>query len=288
MRARDFPWRHTRDPYRVLVAEVMLQQTGVGRVLQRYEPFLEQFPTLEALARAPTAEVIRAWTPLGYNKRAVNLQRAAQAIVAEHGGAIPQDREALRRLPGIGPYTAAALACLAFGKDVAVVDTNVRRVLGRLLVGPAPVPLEDAWRLAQAALVKGKAAAWTQALMDLAATVCLAGAPRCAACPLQGLCAAAPAYAAGPSASLRTDLTAHAVDRVAERQEVPYIGSPRYYRGRVVQALREAPGPLALAALGPRVRPGYAPKDEPWLRGLLEGLERDGLVRVDDDAASLP
>lgn len=125
--ARDLPWRRTRDPYRVLVSEVMLQQTQVDRVIPKYEAFLAAFPTVEALAAAPTAEVIRLWAGLGYNRRAVNLQRAARAVVEERGGLFPHEVEELLRLPGIGPYTAGAVACFAFEQDVAFVDTNIRR-----------------------------------------------------------------------------------------------------------------------------------------------------------------
>ena len=134
---RDLPWRRTRDPYRIMVSEIMLQQTQVDRVIPKYHAFLEAFPTLEALAAAPTAEVIRAWSGLGYNRRAVNMQRAARAVLDEHGGQFPRDFAALLRLPGIGPYTAGAIACFAFEQDVAFIDTNIRRVVQRLFVGPA-------------------------------------------------------------------------------------------------------------------------------------------------------
>lgn len=133
---RDLPWRHTRDPYRVLVSEIMLQQTQVDRVIPKYLAFLEQFPDMAALADAPTADVIRAWAGLGYNRRAVNLQRTARAVLGEHGGQFPRDVAVLLTLPGIGPYTAGALACFAFEQDVGFVDTNIRRVVQRLFVGP--------------------------------------------------------------------------------------------------------------------------------------------------------
>src|SRR5688572_16659581 len=126
---RDLPWRHTRDPYRILISEVMLQQTQVDRVIPYYERFLERFPTVQALAEAPVSEVIRLWAGLGYNRRAVNLQRTAQAVINEYGGRFPDDVEALKRLPGIGPYTAGAIACFAFEQDAAFIDTNMRRVI---------------------------------------------------------------------------------------------------------------------------------------------------------------
>jgi A/G-specific adenine glycosylase len=160
--ARDLPWRRTRDPYAILVSEVMLQQTQVERVVPRYLRWLERWPTARALAAAPTADVIRKWQGLGYNRRAVNLQRATQAVAA-HGW--PDD---LTELPGVGPYTAAALANFAFGRDVLPVDTNVRRVQERTGQEFAP--------------------AAAQALMDLGATVCLARVPRCGVCPLAAMC----------------------------------------------------------------------------------------------------
>jgi A/G-specific adenine glycosylase len=159
---RDLPWRHTRDPYAILVSEVMLQQTQVERVVPRYVDWLERWPTAEALAAAPPADVIRAWQGLGYNRRGLNLLRAAQHIAA-HGW--PDD---LTQLPGVGPYTAAAVANFALGRDVLPVDTNVRRVQER--TGHEFSPRAG------------------QALMDLGATVCLARIPRCGVCPLAGRC----------------------------------------------------------------------------------------------------
>jgi len=159
---RDLPWRHTRDPYAILVSEVMLQQTQVERVVPRYREWLARWPTIEALATASPAEVIVAWQGLGYNRRAVNLQRAARRVAA-HGW--PAD---LTELPGVGPYTAAAVLNFAFGRDVLPVDTNVRRVQERT-GGTFD-------------------AACAQALFDLGATVCLARIPRCSACPLAAAC----------------------------------------------------------------------------------------------------
>ena len=159
---RDLPWRRTRDPYAILVSEVMLQQTQVARVVPRYAAWLERWPSAEALAAAPAGEVIRAWDGLGYNRRALNLHRAAR-YVAEHGW--PED---LTVLPGVGRYTAAAVSAFAFGRPVLPVDTNVRRVLERTRMAFRP---EHA-----------------QALFDLGATVCLARVPRCGDCPLSGNC----------------------------------------------------------------------------------------------------
>jgi A/G-specific adenine glycosylase len=170
---RDLPWRRTRDPYAILVSEVMLQQTQVSRVLPRYEAWLERWPTVEALATADLSDVIRAWDGLGYNRRAVSLHRCATAVT-ERGG-FPREPAELERLPGIGPYTAAALACFAFGAQVAAPDTNARRVLGRLGRAGARPPAAHAYE-------------WNQALFDLGSTICIARRPRCEICPVAEGC----------------------------------------------------------------------------------------------------
>ncbi|HYM28518.1 MAG TPA: hypothetical protein VET66_10235, partial [Steroidobacteraceae bacterium] len=194
---RDLPWRHTRDPYAILVSEVMLQQTQVDRVLPKYHEFLARFPTLGALAAAPAGDVIRTWAPLGYNVRAVRLHQIARQAVAEHGGVLPGTLEGLLALKGIGRYTAGAIACFAYGAPVATVDTNIRRVLWRVFRGvePATWPTgqaasREALALAEWALPAGAAYDWQQALMDLGATVCLSRRPACERCPLATCCAA--------------------------------------------------------------------------------------------------
>ncbi len=207
--ARDLPWRRTRDPYAILVSEVMLQQTQVTRVLERYEPWLERWPTPAALAAAPAADVLRAWSGLGYNRRALNLQNAARRVV-ELGG-FPRDVEGLERLPGIGPYTARAIACFAFGAQVTALDTNVRRVLERSL-GTTGVPPPD-----------GRAWEWNQALFDLGAQVCLARIPRCDRCPLAASC---------PSRG-RTYAPA--------RRQSRFEGSRRQSRAALVRELAQGP-----------------------------------------------
>jgi len=187
---RDLPWRREpRDPYRVWLAEVMLQQTQVATVIPYYERWLARFPTLEALAAAPLDEVLKLWEGLGYYARARHLHAAARAIVNKYGGRIPQTLPALLALPGIGRYTAGAVASLAFNADAPVLDGNVKRVLSRVCGLRAP---KDAalWRLAQALLPPGRAGAFNEALMDLGSLVCLPRAPRCALCPLRERCAA--------------------------------------------------------------------------------------------------
>ncbi len=275
---RSLPWRGVRDPYAVLVSEVMLQQTQVDRVIPKYREFLGRFPDFEALAAAPVGDVIRAWSPLGYNRRAVRLHGIARAAVA---GGLPRDAEGLRGLEGIGDYTAAAVACFAFDAQVAVVDTNVRRVLTRLAGASNPPPA--ALRRAAADLLPvGQAYAWNQAMMDLGATVCTAAAPRCGDCPFAVVCA---------FALKGSEVAGQTRGRPPARKiETPFVGSRRYYRGRVVDWLRALPPGEStdLAGLGAAIKDGFSESDQPWLAALLAELEGDGLARVEDGRVSLP
>lgn len=299
--ARDLPWRQTRDPYQILVAEIMLQQTQVERVIPKYHAFLAAFPTLAVLAAAPPGEVIRLWAGLGYNRRAVNLQRAARVIVEQHGGVFPREVAELRRLPGVGPYTAGAVACFAFEHDVAFIDTNIRRVLRRMLVGPDGVESAPSDRqlleLGAALLPAGQGWAWNQALIELGALVCGAAAPACRRCPLRADCRAYAAWVAADQAALQAmaeggprALRRAAEGRAAYRREQPFVGSRRWYRGRLIDALRALPPAEAmpLDELGPRVRDGFGAADLPWLRDLAAGLARDGLLVIEGETARLP
>lgn len=249
--ARDLPWRRTRDPYAILVAEIMLQQTQVDRVIPKWHAWLESFPTLRALAAAPRAEAIRAWQGLGYNLRAVRLHAIACQTVAEFGGELPRSVKGLLRLQGIGPYTAGAVACFAYEQPVAMVDTNVRRVLSRVL-GLSPSQVE---RVADSVLARSDPWTWNQALMDLGATLCRAREPLCLLCPLLQECA-------GPQAP--------APRRTSAAQ--PFRTSNRYVRGRILDDLRRLEQvPLAELA----ARHGER-------RDLIERLVADGLLQVDD------
>lgn len=294
---RDLPWRRTSNPYHAMVAEFMLQQTGVGRVMPVYSAFLERFPTLQALANAPVSDVIRAWSGMGYNRRAINLQRAARAIVDEHGARIPNNRHALEKLPGIGRYTAAAIACFAFHRPVAVMDTNIRRVLGRLIAGQSDVDADAGWTLTEAAVPSdgGRASAWQQALMDLGATVCSTHRPKCGECPVNDLCSARPLFEGTDKPQIQYAELSNRLPtlKVAERprqSQQGWIGTTRYYRGRIVEALRNHPnGVMPQDELGPLVRDDYSGSEHTdWLRELLVGLERDGLVVIKTDAVGLP
>ena len=266
---RDLPWRRSRDPYHILVSEVMLQQTQVPRVVPKYRDFLRRFPTVRRLARARLADVLRAWAGLGYNNRALRLWRCAQIIVARHAGRFPNSAAALRALPGVGQYTAAALASFAFGEQTAAIDVNVGRVLARTLAGADILTRRQLAHLAVAALPRNSAADWTQALMDIGARFCRP-APQCAACPARRTCR----YARAPKSA------AVAESRATRRKgQPPFAGSTRFYRGRVIRILTNVPS-LSLAQLGVQVKPGFNLSDRPWLHAILRALQRDGLVRI--------
>lgn len=192
---RDLPWRaEPRDPYRVWLSEIMLQQTQARTVIPYFHRFTERFPTVQALAAAPLDEVLKLWEGLGYYARARNLHRAARQVVADLDGRIPDTVEGLRRLPGIGDYTAGAVASIAFGRDAPVVDGNVKRVLARVFALrddiTSPRTTAALWQLARDILPRGRAGLWNEALMELGATVCVPRAPRCPECPIRRHCQA--------------------------------------------------------------------------------------------------
>ena len=263
---RAFPWRGSRDPYAVLVSEVMLQQTQAARVAPRFESFMARFPTATALGGAAAADVLAEWTGLGYNRRALNLQRAA-AHVAVHGW--PRDVAGLESLPGVGPYTARAIASLAFGVRAGVVDTNVRRWLLRRFGGRDHPARLQVLADALAAHGTGDAVAeWTHASMEIGASVCRSRVPRCEACPMALSC---------PSRGRAA--------RIAVARQAPLRGSDRAYRGAVVRLLAAARGHALgetelrarVVSEGPRV--GSALDDAGWER-VVRALHRDGLVHL--------
>jgi A/G-specific adenine glycosylase len=265
---RRLPWRATRDPYRTLVAEVMLQQTGTGRVAPTYADFLQRFPTLERLAHAPAMEVIQAWRGLGYNRRAVELHRTAQTIAREHGGFFPTDPAALRKLRGLGEYTSSALACFAFDRQVPVVDTNVRRVLARAALGKDPdeVSSDLIADLASEWLPDGEAYRWNQALMDVGAMVCRAATPLCAKCPLRATCLyASKGRHRGPPV------------RKAKASE-KFEGSRRQARGTIVDHLRRAA--RKGITVGDLSKQMGADADPSRLAEILTVLEKEGLAEL--------
>ncbi len=256
---RDLPWRRTRDAYAILVSEVMLQQTQVSRVRAKYALFLRRFPTLRALGRASLAEVLRVWSGLGYNRRARDLHRIAHATPA----GLPRTTLELDALPGVGSYTAAAVACFAHGDAVPFADTNVRRVLGRVLLGRAATERE-ALVLDAREMPRRRAAAWHHALMDLGALICTSRAPRCGECPLRTACRARGRAAEAP-----------------RRRQTAFATSDRRVRGRIVAVLATTRGALAPAELPRRVRDRRA-------AALAADLAAEGLLERSGGGYRLP
>lgn len=273
--ARDLPWRRPdASPWAVLVSEIMLQQTPVVRVLPAYEAWLTRWPTPAALSAEPPGEAVRAWGRLGYPRRALNLHASARAIVERHEGVVPAEYDELRALPGIGAYTAAAVASFAYQRRHAVLDTNVRRVLARVVTGvqyPPKTQTAAEVRLAESLLPDDAptAARWAVAIMELGALVCTARTPRCADCPLVNDCtwrlAGKPPYDGPP------------------RRGQTYAGTDRQCRGRLLAVLRHSEGPVEKAAL-----------DDVWAEPLqreraLAALIEDGLIDpLDDGRYALP
>jgi A/G-specific adenine glycosylase len=226
---RALAFRRTTDPWAILVSEVMAQQTQASRAAEAWTQFISEFPTPASLAAASPATVIRAWRGLGYNRRAIALRAAAIAIVEEHHGRVPDDLEALQRLPGIGPYTARAVLAIAFGRPVAALDVNIRRVIGRAFVA-SPLPARELQAAADVLVPPANAAAWTHALMDIGAAFCRPTNPRCDACPLQSACL----FASRGNDSERARPNKRAA-------ATPFPETTRWLRGRILDRLRDAP-----------------------------------------------
>jgi A/G-specific adenine glycosylase len=273
--ARDLPWRGANSsPWSVMVSEFMLQQTPVTRVLPVHGQWLDRWPTPAALAAEPSGEAVRAWGRLGYPRRALRLHAAATAIVERHGGEVPAAYDELRALPGIGDYTAAAIAAFAHGRRHVVLDTNVRRVLARCLQG-VELPSASVTRAEREVAVgvlpddEATAATWSVAVMELGALVCVASNPRCAACPVRDRCAwraaGYPAYD-GPLRKVQT-----------------WAGTDRQCRGRLLAVLRDSPGPVHRSSLD------AAWSEEAQRVRCLASLVEDGLVvHAGPDTYALP
>lgn len=245
---RDLPWRRDRDPYHILLSEVMLQQTQVSRVMPKYEAWLMAFPTLKDLTKAPTAEVLRLWSGLGYNRRAINLHQLAQQVTQSPfspQSALSPNPEALKKLPGIGDYTARAIACFAFDVQIAVVDTNVRKVIAVEFFHGKPPDAKITQAIADQLLPKGQAYEWNQALMDYAAAL------------------------------LKKE-------KIPITKQTPFIGSNRYYRGQILKLLLQE-GPIDKVALKEKIG-----KDAKFCEKIIAGLVADHLVVVKNDTVALP
>lgn len=267
---RDLPWRATRDPWAVLVSEVMLQQTQAARVVEPWERFMARFPTPASCAAAGPGATVRAWDGLGYNRRALFVQRAAAELVTRFGGEVPCDLAALLSLPGVGAYTARAVLVFAFEQPVAVVDTNVGRVLARALAGR---PLTPAEAQTMADRLVPRRAPWrhNQAMLDLGARHCTAREPDCAECPLRRVCCwrrrghDRPDPAVGSAATTRRQST--------------FAGSQRQGRGRLVAALRRGPIEASAVATAAGWPDEEARADAVAAQLVVEGLARRGRAR---------
>lgn len=267
--ARDLPWRASRDPWEVLVSEVMAQQTQVERVVPKWKVFLQRFPNVETAASATAGELIELWDGLGYNRRALNLHRCAQTVVANHGGEFPATVAELMALPGIGPYTARAILAFAFEQDVAVVDTNVGRVLARLT--DQTLSVTEAQGLADELVPRAAGWEWNQAILDFGAMICTKRSPACSQCPARSVCnwAGVGADPAVGSAGVSS-------------KQAAFVGSDRQARGELVRQLRR--GPVRIVD----VAEVFGFDDEQRADRVLRSLFRDGLVVERGGQLTLP
>ena len=256
----------------------MAQQTQIARAEQYWRAWMARFPTIGALAAASPADVLRTWRGLGYDRRALNLLRCARAVVAEHGGSLPSAIEDLERLPGLGPYTARALAALAFGQRVGAVDVNVRRVIWRIVGGPEGAAAIGASRLqaiADEMVPADEPGRWTHALMDLGATICRIREPRCGECPARPWCSAAAAWALVPEAA------ATATSRAAREPHARFTTTRRWLRGRILDRLREAEGDGWTTFDGP-----IGEHELAAVEAALRTLAREGMVELAEGGAT--
>lgn len=273
---QPFPWRTSHNPWAALVAAVCAQQTQMPRVLQLWERWMRHFPTLAEAARASEADALRVWGRGGYPKRALYLRRAAIECVDRYDGQIPNSEAELLQLPGVGPFTAAIVLAFGFGIDSAAVDTNVIRLLGRLVLGDLQPARESSpaeiVRIAERLMPRGEALRWNPAVMDFGSAVC-APRPRCADCPLSRLCAAQPRFAAGERAE-------------PLRAQPAFEGSQRQLRGILMRALRERGQPIAKSSLTAHAaaQSGRPRRD---VDAALEALIRDGLAHSEHNRIRL-
>jgi A/G-specific adenine glycosylase len=277
---RPLPWRATRDPWAVLVSEIMLAQTQAARVIPKWEAFMVRWPNPGACAAAPAREVIAAWAGLGYNRRALLLHRAAAIISERYGGSVPRELHALMALPGVGPYTARAVLAFAFERPVGVLDTNAARVLARAVAG-RPLDGQHAQGLVDSLVPRRRSWEWNQAVLDLGALVCTSRRPACRCCPLgptahrAALCSWARTGGPDPAAG----------SAGTSRPQSRFDGSDRQGRGRLVAALvtaqaRNGPGGVPPASIATEA--GW-PDDVPRAAAMARGLVADGLAVFDED-----
>lgn len=271
-RLRDLPWRRTNDSWRVFVSEVMLQQTSVARVLPKYDAFITRFPSPRSLAEAPLGEALALWHGLGYPRRCRNLQHAAQVIVSDHDGLMPATLDELLRLPGVGAYTARAVLAFARNEDVAVVDTNVARMLAR--VSGRPLKAKEAQAIADELVPMGQGWQWNQIVMDFGAQVCRARSPRCAECPLLSLCA----YQGRPDRIDPAPATAG-----TSKPQAKFEGSNRQARGRALRAVTDRPLTRSETRAAMQLD-----NDESRADSLIDDLIAEGLIVEREGRLSVP
>ena len=274
-RLRDLPWRATRDRWAVLVSEVMAQQTQVARVIPKWRQFMDEYPTPQACADAPLADLLRLWSGLGYPRRCKSLHDAAKHVVAHHNGIVPGDIDSLCALPGVGPYTARAVLAFADAHDVAVVDTNVARVLARS--SGAPLTAHAAQQLADSMLPRGRSWEWNQVIMDFGAQVCTARTPQCDECVIAAQCATRRRM----KGEWRSEQDPARTTALTSKPQARFEGSDRQARGRLMRVLAER---------GVRRDDVAAAMQVDTLRAarLLHSLVRDGLVVAEDEWCRLP
>jgi A/G-specific adenine glycosylase len=273
-RGRPLAFRRTTDPYAILVSEAMAQQTQAARAAAYWERFMERFPTVGELAGATPAAVLRAWQGLGYDRRALALWRAARVIVNEHGGRVPMTLDELRALPGVGPYTARAVAAIAFGAPVGAVDVNVRRVLGRIVAGsPDELSPDELQATADAAVPPDRPGEWTHALMDIGAILCRPRAPRCTDCPARPWCQFAATARDVPLAS-RGSAQPKAAPGSTGRAAA-FSSTTRWLRGRILDRLRLAPDGDWVELEGP-----IGQHDVPNVRRAATAMAADGVIEL--------
>lgn len=259
---RDMPWRKTRNPYRILVSEIMLQQTQVDRVRIKYGDFLKAFPTTEVLAQASLGDVLRVWSGLGYNRRAKYLHECAKAVVSIYGGKFPKDEAELKKLPGIGLSTAAALMSFSFCEDTPMIDTNVRRILSRVFFKTGIPADKELYAFAKTLIPEGKGREWNYAMLDVGATLCTAR-NHSDECPFKRL---------------------HGVvtDFVYKKSQTKFTNSRRFYRGKILQLLAKEKK-VSLATLHK-----FIGKKLPEMTEILRDLKKEGLVTVENGKIVLP
>lgn len=278
---RILPWRTNNSPYYVLVSEFMLQQTQVLRVMEKFDEFTEKFPTIQDLAKASKAGVIDAWSGLGYNRRALLLHRFAQEVCEKYDGEIPQDKEQLQELPGMGPYTTGAILSFAYNLPEPAIDVNVRRIYLRFFQGKDQgLPIgrkeeQELYNLVKKTIPENKSAAFHNALMDFGSMVCTRNTPLCHECPLQNNCKFFPLYKHNQDEALF----------VMEKRKEPGVNENgkhlpnRIFRGRMVEFTRKNKGKeISLVDLGKIIKKDYREAEEEWLLSLCEKLKNDGLL----------